>query len=170
YDDIKDVTIDQQKGFAYVELHGTLSDIHKHHSKRFIGSCCGKSRHLYFTSDVKTDKTNTNQLTITAHQCYHLMTTLHQQSISFQKTGVSHNSCLCTIDHINITYTAIGRHNTLDKIYGDILMKRIPLAHMLFVFSVRVTSDKLLKRSKIGIVFLLSKSAPTDLALQLAQD
>src|SRR5699024_7973463 len=60
YDDIKDVTIDQQKGFAYVELHGTLSDIHKHHSKRFIGSCCGKSRQLYFASDVKTAKTITN--------------------------------------------------------------------------------------------------------------
>src|SRR5699024_12146107 len=37
YDDIKDVTIDQQKGFAYVELQGTLSNIHNHHSKRHIG-------------------------------------------------------------------------------------------------------------------------------------
>ncbi|HLR81002.1 MAG TPA: formate dehydrogenase accessory sulfurtransferase FdhD [Bacillota bacterium] len=170
YDDIKDVTIDQQKGFAYVELHRTLSDIHKHHSKRFIGSCCGKSRQLYFTSDVKTAKTITNQLTITAHQCYHLMTTLQQQSISFQKTGGIHNAALCTVDHIILTHTDIGRHNTLDKIYGDILMKRIPLADKLIVFSGRVSSEVLLKLSKIGIGLLLSKSAPTDLALQLAQD
>src|SRR5699024_6663049 len=149
YDDIKDVTIDQQKGFAYVELHRTLSDFQKHLRKRFIGSSCGKGRRLYFPSAVKPPKPFRTNLTFRPHQCHHLMTTLQQQSSSFHRTGGIHIAALCTADHIILTHTGIGRHNTLDKIYGDILMKRSPLADKLIVFSGRLSSEVLLKLSKI---------------------
>ena len=170
YDDIESLTVDQPRGFAYVDINTSLKDIHKNHSKRFIGSCCGKSRQFYFTNDLKTAKTITNPLSITANQCYDLMNTLQRQSTYFQETGGIHNAALCTVNKVILIHTDIGRHNALDKIYGDVLMKQISLANKLFVFSGRVSSEVLLKVSKIGIGLLLSKSAPTDLALQFAQD
>src|SRR5690554_3618330 len=39
YDDIESLTVDQPRGFAYVDINTSLKDIHKNHSKRFIGSC-----------------------------------------------------------------------------------------------------------------------------------
>src|SRR5699024_3079125 len=66
--------------------------------------------------------------------------------------------------------TDIGRHNTLDKIYGYILENSIPIHDKVIVFSGRISSEVLLKISKIGIGVIISKAAPTDLALELAHD
>src|SRR5690625_4935300 len=55
YDEIISVNIDEDQGFAYVEMDRPL--IIDDHSKRFIGSCCGKSRQFYFKSDVRAAKT-----------------------------------------------------------------------------------------------------------------
>jgi FdhD protein len=63
----------------------------------------------------------------------------------------------------------IGRHNALDKIYGHCLKNNISLQNKLLVFSGRISSEIILKVAKIGCEMVLSKSAPTELALQLAE-
>jgi FdhD protein len=63
----------------------------------------------------------------------------------------------------------IGRHNALDKIYGYCLKNNISLQNKLLVFSGRISSEILLKAAKIGCEMVLSKSAPTELAIQLAE-
>ncbi|TQS74091.1 formate dehydrogenase accessory sulfurtransferase FdhD [Ornithinibacillus gellani] len=170
YDEIRSLHVDEQKGFAYIELDRSIDDLNIDHSKRVIGSCCGKSRQFYFKSDVKTAKTITSKLHISVSQCYALMHKLESQSEHFQQTGGVHNAALCTVDEVLQVRTDIGRHNALDKIYGDILMHPLPLRDKLIVFSGRISSEVLLKVSKIGVGILLSKSAPTNLALQLAED
>src|SRR5699024_1586257 len=96
-------------------------------SKRFIGSCCGKSRQFYFQSDVRTAKTVTANIKIHAKQCLVLMDQLQSQSTSFQLTGGVHNAALCTVDKVLTIRTDIGRHNALDKVYGYVLENKIPL-------------------------------------------
>jgi len=170
YDDITSLSIDEDRGFAYVDIKRSIEVVDQDHSKRFIGSCCGKSRQFYFKSDVQTAKTVMSKLTINAHQCLSLMDQLQSQSQFFQKTGGVHNAALCTVNDVLTVRTDIGRHNALDKIYGHILEHRVPLKDKLITFSGRVSSEVLLKISKMGIGILISKSAPTDLALNLAND
>lgn len=170
YDDIKSIQVDEDRGFAYVELNKKLEKDRHASSKRFIGSCCGKSRQFYFQSDVMTAKTVTSKMTIPAEKCLSLMEALQDKSGAFQKTGGVHNAALCTVDELLITKTDIGRHNALDKIYGHILENNIPLADKVIAFSGRISSEVLLKISKMGIAIIISKSAPTDLALKLAED
>lgn len=170
YDEIKSINIDQDRGFAYIELSKSLDTLQLDHSKRFIGSCCGKSRQFYFKSDVKTAKTITSRLSISAEQCYSLMKLMQSQSEQFLRTGGVHNAAICTTDELLAIRTDIGRHNALDKIYGLILQERFTLSDKLIVFSGRISSEVLLKVSKIGVGILVSKSAPTDLALKLADD
>src|SRR5699024_9751211 len=62
------------------------------------------------------------------------------------------------------------RHNALDKIYGYMIENRIPVKDKVIAFSGRISSEVLLKISKMGIGVIISTSAPTDLALQLAYD
>ncbi|MGZ4112280.1 MAG: formate dehydrogenase accessory sulfurtransferase FdhD, partial [Tumebacillaceae bacterium] len=57
-----------------------------------------------------------------------------------------------------------------DKIYGHCLKHRIPLADKVIVFSGRISSEVLLKAAKIGCAIVLSKSAPTELALDMAEE
>src|SRR5699024_11975546 len=64
----------------------------------------------------------------------------------------------------------IGRHNALDKLYGYLLKEKISLKNKIILFSGRVSSEIVLKVSKIGVGMIIAKSAPTDLALKLADD
>lgn len=170
FDEITSLHIDETKGFAHVEVDKPLDSLKVDHSKRFIGSCCGKSRQFYFKSDVKTAKTITSKLTITTKQCYRLMEKMQTESSFFKRTGGVHNAALCTVDELLSVQTDVGRHNALDKVYGDILMNKTRVSDKLLVFSGRISSEVLLKVSKIGVGILLAKSAPTDLALKLAVD
>lgn len=170
YDEIKTIQIDEAQGFAHVELHKKVVKQAETHSKRFIGSCCGKSRQFYFQTDVQTAKTVLTRLEIEPEQCLQLMKDMQNSSDSFKKTGGIHNAALATVNELITVKTDIGRHNTLDKIYGEILEDRISIRDKVLVFSGRISSEVLLKASKIGIGILISKSAPTDLALHLAQD
>lgn len=170
YDEIKSLNIDKTKGFAYVEVDKLLDHLKVDHSKRFIGSCCGKSRQFYFKSDVKTAKTVTTNLKLSVSQCYRLMQEMQSKSSHFKDTGGVHNASLCKVDEVLTIQTDIGRHNALDKIYGEILINQTPVFDKVLVFSGRISSEVLLKVSKIGVGILVSKSAPTDLALKLAVD
>ncbi|WP_343840246.1 formate dehydrogenase accessory sulfurtransferase FdhD [Salinibacillus aidingensis] len=170
YEDIKSIDMDEDAGFIYVDLHKPLPEDTESHSKRFIGSCCGKSRQFYFKNDVKTAKTVLSRMMITVDQSLSLMKELQEHSEYFHLTGGVHNAALCTLDEMLTIRTDIGRHNALDKIYGHVIKNKIRLSDKLIVFSGRISSEVLLKISKIGVGILISKSAPTDLALRLAND
>ncbi|ULT54435.1 formate dehydrogenase accessory sulfurtransferase FdhD [Neobacillus drentensis] len=170
FQDILSIQIDEGKGFAYVELVKKQSNQKNFHSKRFIGSCCGKGRQFYFHNDVMTAKTILTKLTITPEHCHQLMTQLQESSVEFQETGGVHNAALCTKDGIVISRTDIGRHNALDKLFGYCLIHKISLKDKILAFSGRISSEVLLKAAKIGVGIILSKSAPTNLALSLAED
>lgn len=162
--------VDESRGFAYVQLKHKKSITKDFYSKRFIGSCCGKSRQFYLHNDVKTAKTILTQTKITVEQCFSLMKAMQETSHDFQQTGGVHNAALCTPDEVLQTRSDIGRHNALDKIFGYCLQNRIAPGDKIIVFSGRISSEVLLKVAKIGVGIVLSKSAPTTLALDLARD
>lgn len=168
--DIDSLTIDESKGYAYVEMKVKQPVPRDFYMKRMIGSCCGKGRHFYFQNDAKTAKTITGRWGIPADRCFTLMDQMQRQSFFFKKTGGVHHAALCTKDEIVAIRADIGRHNALDKLYGHCLKNRVGMADKIVVFSGRVSSEVLLKISKIGVGILLSKSAPTDLALDLAEE
>jgi len=171
YDDIKDLSLDMAGGFAHVALHRPHSTGKDFYAKRFIGSCCGKSRQFYFHNDARTAKTIKGGATLTAQQCLAYMEALQAQSADFHATGGVHNAALF---HEETGLVAarmdIGRHNALDKLFGYVLMNPVPAKRHAIAFSGRLSSEIVLKAAKIGCPIVLSKSAPTDLALRLADE
>lgn len=168
--EIKSLQIDQSKGFVYIDLHKELEPDYLNSSQRFIGSCCGKSRQFYFKSDVRTSRTVMHDVSITTKQCLLLMDALQNHSIVSKHTGGVHNTALCTTDTLLEIRTDIGRHNTLDKLYGYMIENRLHPKDKVIVFSGRVSSEVLLKVSKMNISIIISAAAPTNLALQLAKE
>lgn len=169
-DDITDLQIDEGLGFAYVTLKSEIEINQQNYSKRFIGSCCGKSRQFYFQNDVRTAKTSMSKTTIKADECINLMNLMQENSVMFKNTGGVHNAALCSPSEIIVDRADIGRHNALDKLYGYSLINKVPVRDKIIVFSGRISSEVLTKAAKIGVGVVLSKSAPTDLAIQLAED
>lgn len=172
HDEIESLSIDVSKGFAYVTTTRKHTLNQEFFSKRFIGSCCGKSRQsFYFYNDARTAKTNRSILQIPAQSCLDMMEQFQASSTDFIHTGGVHNAALFDQNGSSIVdRTDIGRHNALDKVYGYCLRNRISLKDKIVVFSGRISSEVLLKVAKIGVGILLSKSAPTNLALNMADE
>lgn len=168
YANIKSLIIDEYKGFAYVELNFRIELTER--TERWIGSCCGKSREFYFKQDVKLAKTIMTNIQLQTKQVYNLMQEFDDQAEVFNHTGGVHQAGLASNHQIKAAFIDIGRHNALDKLFGFILLNKLSVKEYCILFSGRISSEVILKVSKIGAGILLAKSAPTDLALKLASD
>lgn len=172
YADLTDIFVDESTGHAYVTAKKVNLYHQRFHSKRYVTSCCGKSRQsFYFYNDTRTvKKMNQNGLTIPISDCFRLMNLMQESASLFQETGGVHNAALCDQSGIVLARMDIGRHNALDKLHGHCLKHSIPTDNKIIVFSGRISSEVLLKVAKIGCSIVLSKSAPTELALRLADE
>ncbi|MGI0534388.1 formate dehydrogenase accessory sulfurtransferase FdhD [Bacillus pfraonensis] len=172
YEGIDELWIQKDKGVVHVKTSQINPLYQTLYNKRYVTSCCGKSRQGFvFVNDAaKAKNLHDIHVTVTPEECFHLMNTLQHSSTTFRQTGGVHNTALCDRNTILLSRMDIGRHNALDKIYGHCLRNHIPIKGKIIAFSGRISSEILLKVSKIGCEIVLSKSAPTKLALQLAHD
>jgi len=63
----------------------------------------------------------------------------------------------------------IARHNTVDKIIGDCLLRGVDFAGTILFTSGRISSEMVFKAARAGIPVLVSLHSPTDLALEQAE-
>ncbi len=170
-DDLRRISVDEEQGMAWVETRHQENLGEKVFLKRYITPCCGRARtSFYFAADALLCKPVTASLRVPLATILSLAEQLQQRSRLFQHTGGVHGAALAQGGEILIFREDIGRHNTLDKIYGQCFLEEIPREDKIIVFSGRVSSEILLKIAKMGVPVLISRSAPTDLALQLADD
>jgi FdhD protein len=64
----------------------------------------------------------------------------------------------------------IGRHNTIDRIAGEALLKGISLAGKILVTSGRVSTELVAKAALLGIEVVASRTSPTDMAVKMAEE
>lgn len=162
--------IDREEGTAHVDAprrEGALEQ--EQFGKRYVGSCCGKSRTgFYFANDARTAREVDSGFRLSVNECFELMDRLQNKSPMFSRTGGVHNAALSEGQNLLVTRTDIGRHNTLDKLYGHALSGGRSLSDCVVVFSGRLSSEIILKVSKMQCPMLITKSAPTELALRMA--
>jgi FdhD protein len=171
YKDIEDFWIQEKEGFVHVKVSKLNPYSRDFHGKRYLTSCCGASRQGFvFVNDaLTTKKVSGSTVIIRAEDCIRMMDEMQESAEVFHHTGGVHNAALCCVEGTILTRMDIGRHNALDKIYGHCLINNIPIHDKIIVFSGRISSEILLKVAKIGCSLVLSKSAPTELALKLAE-
>lgn len=140
--------------------------------RRYIASCCGKGRaSIYFESDASALEPIVGGPQLAAADALGLVQRLQKESEIFRRTGGVHNVALARPDGtIVATRADIGRHNALDKLYGHCLQQGIDTSELICVLSGRVSSEMLLKAAKLRCAIVVSKAAPTELALALAEE
>jgi FdhD protein len=172
YEDIEDIWWQEKAGYVHVKTKNINPFYQDLQNKRYITSCCGASRQGFvFVNDKLTAKKMKHmKVRISVDDCFRLMNDMQGSAETFHQTGGVHNAALCDQQGIVLSRMDIGRHNALDKIYGYCLKNNISIQDKILVFSGRLSSEILLKVAKIGCEVVLTKSAPTELALKLAEE
>ena len=99
-----------------------------------------------------------------------LINDLEEQATTFKRTGGVHNAALADHNGFLCRYDDIGRHNAVDKVLGYAFLNRISTDDKCLLLSGRVASEILLKAARAGIPLVLSRSAPTGLTIDLAEE
>lgn len=167
--DIVDIKIDEEKGISYVKIKNENSLIEKLYGKRTITSGCGKGTLFYNVLDSFKSKKIKNKIPITLDEIKALIKDFSKNSELFISTGGVHSCALCSNNEMLIFDEDIGRHNALDKVLGRALIENIPLIDKVLLVSGRISSEMLIKTAKREIPVLVSRAAPTSLAVELAR-
>jgi len=101
-------------------------------------------------------------------QLFEEVAVFNKESILFKETGGVHSVELI-YGTIKVLFEDIGRHNAVDKVVGFLLKNNIIRDDVYIITSGRVSSDILLKAALINIGLIVSRSAPTSLAIKLAE-
>ncbi|NLJ75824.1 MAG: formate dehydrogenase accessory sulfurtransferase FdhD [Peptococcaceae bacterium] len=97
-----------------------------------------------------------------------LIDLLEEKSSTFRLTGGVHGAALADSKNMFVMYEDIGRHNAVDRVLGYSFLNQINNADKILLLSGRVSSEILIKAVRRGVPLVVSRSAPTQLALELA--
>lgn len=169
-DEIKKITVDEKRGVVRVETDRETKKAGDLVFKRLITSGCGRGASFYSAADAIGQKKVESKTSISAIEVFELVREFQHRSQIFRTTGGVHSAALCDTKNILIFSEDIGRHNAIDKIFGECILKGIQTDGRIIITSGRVSSEILLKAVKRNIPLLISKSAPTDMGVKLAGD
>ncbi len=94
---------------------------------------------------------------------------LQEQARLYPVTRGIHASALCTPEAILLLAEDVGRHNTLDKLWGKALQSGIDTAGCIIVTTGRISSEMLGKAAKMEVPVVASRTSPTSRSVALAR-
>ncbi|MFH1087080.1 MAG: formate dehydrogenase accessory sulfurtransferase FdhD [Chloroflexota bacterium] len=167
---IKRIMIDGPRGVVRVDTEGGRQSAEDLLFKRLITSGCGRGASFYSAADVMGQAKVESETRVSAAGIFALVKQFQQRSEVYRTTGGVHSAALCDSRDILLFNEDIGRHNAIDKVFGECLLKDLPADGLIAVTSGRVSSEVLLKVVRRNIPVLVSRSAPTSLGVKLAGD
>jgi FdhD protein len=109
-------------------------------------------------------------LVVTPTEVLFLMKQFQKQMELYKLCGGVHTSALSDTRNLLVVSEDIGRHNTLDKIQGECLLRGLSTRDGLLLSTGRISSEMLRKAAKMQAPILVSKTSPTGSAISLARD
>jgi FdhD protein len=106
---------------------------------------------------------------ITAKRLFELFEKFQKFSRLYRLTGCVHSAALSDGESILVLTEDIGRHNAVDKVIGYSIMEKISLNDKIMLVSGRLSSEMVIKCSRWAVPILVSRTAPTTRALEIAQ-
>jgi FdhD protein len=165
-DEIKSLVVDDKAGLARVETKGGKNLARERLFKPLVASGGGKGASSYTIPDNKTRLES--GVTISADEVFSLVGEFLHRSPVYQATGGVHSAALCDSKGILVFHDDIGRHNAIDKVFGQCLMTGVKTDDHVLVTSGRISSEIVLKVAQRKVPILISKAAPTSLGVKLA--
>ena len=168
--DITLITCREEEGLLWIETSIPTPQTNNF-LRRHMASCCGKGRAgLYFINDFRQLQAVQSNTQFSAEQLLGFMNALENKSDVFHLTGGVHGAALADHSGLLFMFEDIGRHNAVDKVLGKAFLNEINTSDKCLLLSGRIASEILIKAARSNIAFILSRSAPTELTIELAEE
>ncbi|AGL01418.1 formate dehydrogenase family accessory protein FdhD [Desulfoscipio gibsoniae DSM 7213] len=161
-DDVVSMRMCEDVSLADVRLKNTECKLP---AQRTITSGCGGGA-TFTARGQRVD----SSLVVTPMEVLSLMKQLLEQMDLYRLSGGVHTSALSDTRNLLVVAEDIGRHNTLDKIQGECLLRELATRDRLLLTTGRISSEMLLKASKMQTPVVVSRHSPTGSAVSLAHD
>jgi len=168
-DEIKKIMVDDRRGVVRVETQGDKEVSSDVLYKRVISSGCGRGASFYSVADATNQKVE-SLMKISTDEVFTLTNAFQHGSELYLATGGVHSAALCDRQSILVFNEDIGRHNAIDKIFGECLLKDINTNERIIITSGRISSEILHKVAKKSIPIIISVSQPTNLGIRIADN
>lgn len=129
---------------------------------------CGAGDLLFAQNNLKS--LTSDRISISKEKISEIMNKFNKSSELFLSTGGVHSAAISDGNSILVMREDIGRHNAIDKVIGNMYLGKNLLNDKIILTSGRISSEIVLKVIYAGIKMIISRSAPTQKAIELAEE
>ena len=97
------------------------------------------------------------------------MKELFAAAVHYKASRGIHGAALSDGERLLLVTEDVGRHNAVDKIKGAALLRGIPTENRILLSTGRISSEMLLKATRMGVPLVASRTSPTEMAVGLAE-
>jgi FdhD protein len=90
-------------------------------------------------------------------------------AIHYRASRGIHGAALGDGERLLVVAEDVGRHNAVDKVKGEALLRGIPTEDRILLSTGRISSEMLLKASRMAVPVVASRTSPTEMAVALAE-
>lgn len=178
YKDIKHLEVDELEGNVYIDLNDSLEiDLTKFEMdpvSRVIDTTCGVPSpwRKYMKSIIEKSKDSISSKLIEripSEVIFKSIVKMQTETKLFRETGGCHGAALFDYaGNIVSVKEDIGRHNAIDKVIGERLIKNQNFDNIFLTTTGRLTGDSVLKTIRAEIPIVASLSAAIESGIRLA--
>jgi FdhD protein len=136
-----------------------------------LTSGCGTG--ITFTQEIRGPGQGAGNVThmFRPEAVFRLMEALARKAEGYRSHGGIHSAAAGDAEGNLLLFAEdLGRHNTLDRIAGEALLKDIDLNGTLLVASGRVSTEMVAKAARLGVALIASRTSPTDMAVKICRE
>jgi len=178
--DIKEINVNELENSIYVNLReNSKFDIEKldiNPVSRVVDTTCGISSPWRDVIKESLDKANVKEaihakdnIKINASTIFSAIKEMQTKTPLYRETGGCHGAAIFDINgNLLSVKEDIGRHNAIDKVIGEMLVKEHNFENVFLTSTGRLTGDSVLKTIKAKIPIVASLSAAIESGIRLA--
>jgi len=169
-EDMRSLEVDGQVGIVRVVTAEPSDFARRFFGRRVLSPGCGGALSLPDRVRLLPLGESSRRLRVSCERLLELVDLLRAAPLH-RATGATHSAVLPPIagEEPPVLREDIGRHNAVDKAIGRLTLDGLSAEERVLVTSGRISSDVVRKAAGVGIPVILSRSAPTGLAVELAE-
>jgi FdhD protein len=136
-------------------------------TERILTSGCGGG--ITFRIDHRLFPRLASPLRLSAEAVCARLAELLGAAVHYRRSRGIHGAALSDGERLLVVAEDVGRHNAVDKIKGEALLRGIPTEDRVLLSTGRISSEMLLKAARMGVPLVASRTSPTEMAVALAE-